>query len=264
MVSISSPPFLILRLYQTHFNISDYNICIFDDIFPTTKAIAMFLNNLVFSIPSILAVILIILYLNYKYSGVGLKPLYTAFFLGVLSFIPIFIIQYLIEAAGFVLHASLKRMLFYSFFVEGFVPQMVVLSVLMFFFYRQAKFRTTADGILYSLFVTLGLSVFLIPFTLGQGVFSEHSLIFKMAYMPCLVVSAISLGFFTGLSRQRNNTLVDLMTGLIAASFFQGLYIFCMLTNEIVLWVISGVASAFISMLFIYKAVTNHKQEQKA
>ena len=33
--------FLILRLYQTHFNISDYNICIFDDIFPTTKAIAI-------------------------------------------------------------------------------------------------------------------------------------------------------------------------------------------------------------------------------
>ncbi len=186
-----------------------------------------------------------------------------AFFLGVFSVVPVFIIQYLIEAAGFVLVTSLKRMLFYSFFVEGFVPQIVVLSVLMSFFYRQAKFRTTADGILYSLYITLGLSVFLIPLTLSQEVFSKHELLFQLAYLPCLMVSAIALGFFSGLSRQRKNTFVDLMTGLMAASFFQGLYIFCMLTNETMLWIISGLASAVISLLFIYKAVTNHKSEQK-
>ena len=223
----------------------------------------MFLHNLIFSIPALIAIGLITLYLNYKYSGVGLKPLFMAFFLGVFSVVPVFIIQYLIEAAGFVLVTSLKRMLFYSFFVEGFVPQIVVLSVLMSFFYRQVKFRTTADGILYSLYITLGLSVFLIPLTLSQEVFSKHELLFQLAYLPCLMVSAIALGFFSGLSRQRKNTFVDLMTGLMAADFFQGLYIFCMLTNETMLWIISGLASAVISLLFIYKAVTTHKSEQK-
>ncbi|PKP16342.1 MAG: hypothetical protein CVU06_14830 [Bacteroidetes bacterium HGW-Bacteroidetes-22] len=203
----------------------------------------------------VLTFLILYLYFHYRYPKGNLSPFLCSFIYGAIISIFIVALQMVVEAMGYAELKNLRRTAFHAFVVTGFAHQLGVFVVMMVFFYVKKYMRNPADGIVYATGTSLGVAMVtglhFASFYSGQNFY--HTLIYS--YPPAMVITAVPIGFFAGLAVMRNNTLVDLMTGLLASSFFLGLYVFCLYTHEFLLSVLSGAGLVAIAFLFAYKAV---------
>lgn len=205
----------------------------------------------------ILTMVLLYLYMRYKYPKGNLSPLLYSFFYGVMMSIFVIFVQWLVANLGYAELKNLRRTAFHAFAVVGFTRQFVIFIVIMSFFYFKDYFKTAADGIVYAVGTALGLALVTGIYHVMLDADERYYLPMVYSYPATLVITAIPIGFFTGLAVSRSNTFVDLMTGLLASSFFLGLYMFCLYTDEYTLWVLSGLGTFGIALLFISKAIKN-------
>lgn len=205
----------------------------------------------------LLTMALLYFYLRYKYPKGNLSPFLYSFFYGVIMSIFVIFVQWLVANLGYAELKNLRRTAFHAFAVVGFTSQFVIFIVLMAFFYFKEYFKTAADGIVYVVGTALGLAFVTGIYHVMLDVDARYYAPLVYSYPLTIVITAIPIGFFTGLAVSRSNTFVDLMTGLLASSFFLGLYMFCLYTSEYTLWVLSGLGTLGIALLFISKAIKN-------
>lgn len=117
----------------------------------------------------------------------------------------------------------LRETAFYSLVMAGGVRETGKFLILMLLLYGRNTFRNSTDGIVFAIVIAFGFTT---GFSLLSELFSpvEMEPLRAALMLPANMITAIVLGFFTGLAKQRGNTTIDALTGLAAAIFFHAIY----------------------------------------
>lgn len=192
-------------------------------------------------------------FMRYKYPDGTLRPWIYSLVLGfIFGFLALGVI-YVAGLLGFDQPKSLKRTTFLSFVVLGGAQEFLKFLILRFYALPLKIFRGSADGIVYSIAISMGMSVVVLVY------YILSPLLRSFEFYPVMLgtlgiaatLSAIIMGFFVGMGKARNNRFVDSMTGLLGAAFLNGLYYFCFFTHEYLLAALAGAATLGIALFFI-------------
>lgn len=216
-------------------------------------------NYLSFAISPIL-IISFILYLKYKFSIKNFKNIRNAIILGVIGVLVLLFANYLIELRWDGNYKNMRRMAFFVFIVISFSSEFAKFLPLRFSFFNLKTFYGPLEGIIYSIFISLGfsmVSVVLYAFGLVGSIDKiNHLTLFLYTLPVASIVFAIIMGFFVGMGAIRKNSFIDCSTGLFVATFFHGLYYFGFITSDIRLLIFDAIGFLVIATTFIIKSVT--------
>lgn len=206
--------------------------------------------------------ILLLAYLKYKFPKGDFSLFFLSFFVGILAVGVIILADWIAKSAGLDQLRNLRRSVFYTFVLVGGVAELAKFLIVMIFIVPDKRFKTISDGIVYCLAAGLGLtSAFVIYSYLQQPVYPGLHL-YMLTLTPMVMALAVIMGFFMGMGKVRNNLFIDSMTGLFAASFFHGLYQFCLLTQDKRLLIITITGTVIISLILLVKAVQTRSESQ--
>jgi protease PrsW len=220
--------------------------------------------DLLFSIGQPLVIILILLaFFKIRFEIKSLNLILKAIALGAVSSVLIIAFDFVAQTLGYDMLKNLKRSGFYSFAIIGFGSELGKFIFLRYYFLKRKSFKGSLDGIIYSIFISLGFALVALPlFTIG--VFSRPTgPQFLFSYTIASIAFAVVMGFFTGLGKQRRNRLVDSLTAIGAASFFHGFYYFINLTTDQTIFIFYSIGMLLISLLLVIKSI-NMKGEDSA
>lgn len=200
-------------------------------------------------------------FLRYKYPNGTLKPLVYSFILGVIAAFGALFILYFAGLLGLDQPKSLKRITLLSFVVLGGSQEFFKFLVLRFYAVPLKIFRGSADGMVYSIAISMGMTLIMMTAYILNPLFRGYEFYHPMLATLAVANSftAITMGFFVGMGKERNNAIIDSMTGLVAAAFLHGLYKFCFFTHEYLLAVVAGILTLSIVAFFI--SLTLRQQE---
>lgn len=198
---------------------------------------------------------LFLAYLHYKFAIRSWKLIIHAVLFGLLASVPLLLLNEGTILKGIYELRNLKRTGFYSFVVVGFGSELGKFILLRYYFQRQKSFRTAFDGILYALLIGLSFSIVTLPLFMSGWLQGPANTVFLITYPIANIAFAVILGFFVGLGKQRQNRIVDSLTGLGAASFFHGFYFFINLTNEYLIYALFGGGLIVIAGLLFLKSL---------
>lgn len=225
------------------------------------------LSVISFLAPPAIAVFIIV-YLKLKISEMSLANLIHAFFWGMMTIIPVLLVQLFASYLELDNLRSLRRIIFYSLVILAFFSEFSKYMVIRAIYYPKVFFSTPVDGILYSVIISMGFATtnnILYFVNIPEIQISTGNAI---TTGPANVVFGVLMGFFLGLGKLRKLRLVDSMTGLTAATFFHALYVFCLLTNDYKLLTAFFIGSAVIvfslGVAAIRISVDASKEEKRA
>ncbi len=217
------------------------------------------INYLSFVVSPIL-IIATIIYLRFKFSIKSYVNIRNAILLGMLSVVFVYIANYLIDLRWGGNYNNMRRMAFFVFIVIAFSSEFGKFLPLKFVFYKLKTFSGPLEGLIYSVFISLGFStIATVLFAFGQlGPMDNlnHLTLFLFTYPVANIIFAITMGFFIGLAKTRKNTFIDLSTGLFVATFFHGLFYFGFITSDIRLLIFDAVGFVIIGTTFVVKSVS--------
>lgn len=196
----------------------------------------------------------IFLILRFRYPKEDFQLLLKAFFWGIFMIIPVIIADQAAHYLDIDGACSLRRMIAYSFFFVAFFYELSVFLPLRLSILKRSLFKGPSDGILYSVSIALGLTT---VFAIYYSLYCESSGLASFYFWsmgPINAAIAVILGFFTGLGKIRKNLFIDSMTGLGAATLFQGIYHFALLSSDIFLFWLFVFMSVFIAVILILKS----------
>ena len=206
--------------------------------------------------------ILLLTYLKYKFPKGDFALFYLSFFVGGLGIGIIILAAWIAKFAGLDQLNNLRRSVFFTFIIVGGVAELVKFLIVMILNIPDKRFKTVSDGIVYCMAAGLGLtSAFVIYSYLVQPISASLHL-YMLTLTPMALSLAVIMGFFMGMGKVRNNLFIDSMTGLFLASFFHGLYQFCLLSQDKRLLVITIAGTIIISLILLVKALQT-KPESK-
>ena len=207
-------------------------------------------------IPVVIAIALFA-FLRHKYPSGTLKPLMYSFILGAIFAFAAIGVFYFAGLFGLDQPRSLKRITFLSFVVLGGAQEFFKFLVLRFYALPLKIFRGSADGMVYSISISMGMTMIIMIFYLLHPLFRSyeffHSLLATLGIAGTF--SAIIMGFFVGMGKARSNRIVDSLTGLAAAAFMLGLFYFCFFTYEYLLAVLASIVAMVIVGFFMILVV---------
>lgn len=201
-----------------------------DNSFPTliTVAIAPILTCLFY------------IYIRDRYESEPIKLLLTGVLLGLLITFPIIYTQNFVTFSTKYLNLTtvLQKNLYQSFVVAGFVEEFFKFLVLYFLVWKNKNFNEPFDGIVYSVFISLGFSaseniLYVLNDNLGgiqtgiaRGIFS----------VPAHGFFAVSMGYHFAMSKFKSDSKSQkrlfLANSLLVPITLHGLYNFILLTNN--------------------------------
>jgi RsiW-degrading membrane proteinase PrsW (M82 family) len=213
-----------------------------------------------FLIPPVIALILTLMasrILDKK----NLAQFSSSFFLGILTAIPLIIGLYLASHYSLMDNTrSLRRYLFFSFIVVGFLAEFTKFILLRYYFIPKEGISKPFDGILYSVMISMGFATvaniylyFAWPPPFNQPVVS-------LSLPLANLIIGVILGFFIGFGKFRKQH-IDYLTGLVAAIFFQGFYIFGILANDFLLVGLVGFVTFIIAILLCIRSLNTDVQQ---
>lgn len=224
------------------------------------------INYLSFAVSPIL-IIVFILYLKFKFSIKSFTNIRNAILLGMISIVLLIVANYLIELKWDGNYKNMRRMAFFVFIVIAFSSELGKYIPLKFSFYKLKNFGGPLEGVIYSIFISLGFSmvaVVLYAFGLIGSLERFHNFTLFLFTLPFAnLVFAIAMGFFVGMAKLRKNTFIDCATGLFVATFFHGLYYFGFVTADIRLLIFDAVGFSIIGITFIIKSVSLKLEDRK-
>lgn len=188
----------------------------------------------------------------------------SSFFFGMLAAIPAIVAVYLVKEYWLGPLLSIRRVLFLSFAVIGFLAETFKFLFLRFRFVASDEITKPFDGILYALLISLGYSTianlffyFNWDFTYSgmnyvEDQLNRNTLLYTMPFANMMF--AVILGFFTGMSKFRTSNSIDALTGLAAAIVFQGFYNFCLFTHDYILLGLVGFGTLIITIMLGVKS----------
>lgn len=217
----------------------------------------MYAYYLISTIVTLLIAVLIFVYMGLRIKRWPSRLLITVFVLGFLSILLNVISVYFTNLAGmFPLGNNIKRVAFYSLITAGFVRELGKLIVIRMAAASRGNFNSPADGIVYAIMASLGFTFAALLWNIIFYQDGANELYRSILTLPANIITAIILGFFVGLGQLRNNTFIDSMTGLVAASLFHAVFEFSMIISDASLLLIIFGGSIVIVAVLINKAIT--------
>jgi len=207
------------------------------------------------SIAPVMAIILAMMSL--KTAGKKMFLFYiSAYFIGLLTIIPMIAGLYY-SSYLFLDHVrSIRRILFFSFVLVGFLAELTKFLFLRYHFMPKEKITKPVDGILFSVMIALGFStvanIYFSYFWIDS--INVKAINYSLPFANFLI--AIIMGFFLGIGKFRRNH-IDSLTGLSAAIFFQGFYNFCLLSHDYVLLALVGIGTLIIAVMLLVKSINS-------
>ncbi len=204
-------------------------------------------------------ILLLGIYLNFKFSIKTWKYLTQAVIWGIISVVIVLAANYIIRIWGLENLKNMRRTAFYVFVVIAFGSEFGKLLVLRLKFFNLKSFDGPLAGIIYSIFISLGFSTIAV-ILYATGILGTEKMkyltLFLWTYPIANIVFGIVLGFFTGMAKTRDNRLIDILSGLGTAMFFHALYYFCFLTSDHRLLIFTGIGFLLIAVTLVIKAAT--------
>jgi protease PrsW len=206
--------------------------------------------------------ILLLVYLKYKFPKGDFSLFYLSFFVGVLAIGLILLSDWIVRLTGLGQLHNLRRSVFFTFVMVGGAAELAKFLVVMILDVSDKRFKTISDGIVYCLSTGLGFTSAFIIYSFFIQPMSHDLILYLLTLTPMAMALAIIMGFFMGMGKVRNNLFIDSMTGLLAASFFHGLYRFCILTQDNRLLAVTITGTVIIAIILLVKAIQTRPESQ--
>jgi len=178
----------------------------------------------------------------------------STYFVGLLTAIPMILALYFVYEYWLTHVHSLRRIIFYSFVLIGFLSEFSKFVLLRFYYLPKESFTKPFDGILFSVMLAMGYTTTANSFFLYEWNYSDNvrQVLYTMPAANFFI--GIILGFFTGMSKFRTNYF-DSLTGLAAALFLYGFYSFCLISQDNVLLGFLSAGIVIISLMLAAKSL---------
>ncbi len=202
--------------------------------------------------------VLLMLYLKFKFSIKNWKNINTAIVLGAVAVVVLIASDYAFEYRWHGVLRNMRRTAAYVFIGIAFASELGKFLVLRYAFIKKQLINDPLDGIIYSFLVGLGFAtVAALLFSFGIiGTDKVRSLeLFLWIYPFGTLSFAIVLGYFVGMGITRKNSFIDDSTGLLLATFFHAVFYFCFITSDIRLLVITLIGFAIIGAALLIRAI---------
>jgi protease PrsW len=184
--------------------------------------------------------------------------LIKSFFAGAIGSVVLLLSLYFANLAGLSSFSSLFDTLLYSFVFMGFGAELGKFLVFRFYVLPKPEVDTPIHGITFSVMTALGcttVTVFLFVFNLFEPMPRYPMNMYLLLAAPSNILFAIVLGYFVGMSKFVESRFIYALAGLMAASFFNGLFKFCLITHDYKLLNIFAFGSALIIIILIIRAI---------
>ncbi len=217
------------------------------------------MQYLSFAISPIL-IVLLLAYLNFKFSLKTTRNLFNALIWGALGVLVLLLTNYLADLQWGDNLKNMRRMGFFVFVVIAFGSELPKFLILRFVFFKNTHFQSPLEGIIYAVFIGLGFTTIATMLYGFDIVGTSHKFysttLFLYTYPIASIVTAVCMGFFVGMGKLRKNRLIDSLTGLGAATFFHGLFYFCFITSDKRLLIFTTIGFVLIATTLVVKAAT--------
>lgn len=180
-----------------------------------------------------------------------------AYFIGLLTAIPMMAALYFTYNYWLTHVESLRRILFYSFVLIGFLGEFMKFLLLRYLFLPKEPVTKPFDGILFSVMLSMGFATAANIYFYFEWYHSENLDILLYTLPLANFLVAILLGFFTGMAKFRTNYF-DSLTGFGAAILFHGFYFFCLFSADYMLLALLGAGTFVISILLSAKSLNTN------
>jgi len=178
----------------------------------------------------------------------------SAYFIGLLTAIPMMLSLYFVYEYWLAHVQSLRRILFYSFVLIGFLSEFSKFLMLRFYYLPKESFTKPFDGILFSVMIAMGYATTANAYFLYEWKYSDDLQMVLYTLPAASLFIGIIMGFFTGMAKFRTNYF-DSLTGLTASFFFYGFYIFCLISQDYLLLSLLGAGIFIIAILLAAKSL---------
>ncbi len=213
-----------------------------------------------FIAPAIMVFLALLSYKNMEKPA--FKLFIKAYYLGILTVIPMVIALVIANYYGMVHERSIRRILFFSFFLVGFFAEFPKFLLIRFYFLKNDAITKPVDGILYSISIAMGFATAAnIYFSLQwTNMLNVTAVNFSLFFANLLV--GIIAGFFVGMAKFRTN-YIDSLTGLGAAIFFQGFYNFCLISRDYLLLGLITLGTMIIAIMLAVKSINTDTENER-
>lgn len=208
-------------------------------------------------IPPVIAIILY-LYLVLRHNKRFGILLIKSFGAGAIGSVILILSVSLTSLVGLTTSTNLYDTLLYAFVFVGFGSELGKFLFFRFYILPKPEVDTPIHGITFSVMTALGFTtvvVILFVFDLCDAKPPYPTNMYLLLAAPSNIIFAVVMGFFVGLSKFVEQRFTHALAGLLVASFFNGLFKFCLITHDYKLLNIFAFGSALVIMVLIIKAI---------
>lgn len=205
-----------------------------------------------------LIIVLMVLYLRYRFKIKSLKAIYQSVYWGLFPIILVVVVHLLFELAGFQIETSIKKTLLYVFVAIAFSAEFGKFIPIRLSLFHLKTFEGPISGIIYSSFVSVAYSsVIVILAMIGffGGFLGDNQILFLWTYPLVNLFLGIIQGFFIGMQRVKSTAMLDEITGLGIATGLHLVYFFSLIANDHLLFTVTIAGLLLIAFFLIRKSV---------
>ncbi len=197
-------------------------------------------------------------YLGKKYDSHFGSLILKGYLAGMISAFIYFLAFTMYRALGLTEISGLKRMLMFSFVIIGFSSEFSKFILYRYYIIPKKEIDRPIHAITFSVILALGFSTLTqVFFFLNLFELQSYypSVMYSYVNVPSNLIFAIIMGFFVGMSRFINAKFIYSIIGLFGATFFHGIFKFCLVTKDFKLLSLFAFGSSLIVLVLIIKAL---------
>ncbi len=206
-----------------------------------------------------IAAICIYFYVKDSFREEPIGVLFFCFLFGMISTIPAalfetFMVPYTNDMDNFIL-----RNVFSAYLIIGFSEEFVKFFILRFYVEKQTAFDEPFDGIVYSVFISMGFATLEnIAYVYDGGIRVALSRMYTA--IPAHATFAVLMGHFYGLSKMKRYPSSTKYLGLLIAIIFHGSYDFFLMISNNTLIALGAFVSLLVGIRYSFRAIKIHKE----
>ncbi|MCX6281809.1 MAG: hypothetical protein NTU51_07590 [Bacteroidetes bacterium] len=203
------------------------------------------------------------LYLGRKYGKAFQKVMIQSFLAGIIGVTVLGVAKLLSTFLGLNDLRSLKRLLFYSFITVGFASELGKFLLYRYYIIPKKAVDQPIHGITMSVMTTLGFCTLALPLFMANFFPTNPSYpvtLYTFVFVPANIMFAVVMGFFVGMGKFIKTYFMFTLTGLFGAAFFQGLFIFTLVTQDFKLLSLFAFGSTVIVFILGIKAAVTEPE----
>lgn len=211
--------------------------------------------------------IIMYFYLGRKYGKAFQKALIQAFVAGLLGVSVLAAAKVLSTMLGLNDLRSLKRLLFYSFITVGFASELGKFILYRYYIIPKKVIDKPIHGITMSVMTAMGFCALALPgfmLNLFPTNPSYPATLYTFIFVPANIMFAVVMGFFVGMGKFIKTYFMFSLTGLFGAAFFNGMFIFTLVTQDFKLLSLFAFGSTVIVFILGIKAALTEPEADLA